>query len=107
MHWSRPGSTASEFYEDRFACEQQAASSYPTMLTQIMTNPGVNMPNTQQTQTNCTSYGGQINCTSQPTGLNASIYNRPPSYMTVDANAGNRDRAVQSCLMSKGYSQSR
>jgi len=101
--WSKPGGSEQQFYADRYECEQQAAGSYPSAPQQVMTSPGVSMPQQQTTQTNCQMYGNQMQCTSQPTGANTAIYNRPPQYMTVDANAGGRANAARSCLMAKGY----
>lgn len=101
--WSKPGGSEQQFYADRYECEQQAASSYPNAPQQIMTSPGYTAPQQQNTQTNCTMYGNQMNCNSQQSGINTAIYNRPPQYATVDANAGARGNAARSCLMAKGY----
>lgn len=101
--WTKPGGSEQQFYADRYQCEQQAANSYPTAPQQVMTSPGVNMPQQQNTQTNCQMIGGQMQCLSQPVGVNTAIYNRPPQYATVDANAGARGNATGSCLMAKGY----
>ena len=98
------GGTEASFYRDRYECEQEAARSYPPQMVQQQTSPGVNVQPSQNTQTNCTTYGNQINCTSTPQGANASIYNRPPSYITLDANEGSRANSFRSCLFARGYS---
>lgn len=97
------GGTESSFNRDRYECEQEAARSFPPQMVQHQTSPGVNVQPSQSVQTNCTRYGNQVNCTSTPQGVNASIYNRPPSYVTLDANAGSRGNSVRSCLFARGY----
>jgi hypothetical protein len=99
--WWRANTTEAEFNRDRFACEQAAASAFPMVAGQVMTSPGVNAAPPPTTCT--TGYGGVVTC-SRP-GLDASIYNRPPTYATVDANAGNRGQHAQSCLLARGYSR--
>lgn len=101
--WSRTGSNESEFRQEAYDCQQQAAASYPSAFVQQQTSPGfVAAP--QPTTTNCTIYGNTANCQSQATGASAAIYNRPPSYMTVDANQGNRNGAYRSCMFARGWS---
>ena len=97
------GGTEASFNRDRYECEQEAARSFPTQMVQQQTSPGVNVRPSQSTQTNCTTYGNQINCTSSPQGLDTSIYNRPPSYITIDANARSRGNSITSCLYARGY----
>jgi hypothetical protein len=87
--WTRPNTTEPEFYQDRFQCEQQAASMYPTV---IASSGGSGIGTVQ---TNCTTYGSQTNCTTSP-----GITPRPIQY---DANAGARTGAINTCLRSKGY----
>ncbi len=87
----------------RFNCEQDAARMYPPVMVQRMTSPGYQPLPSQSTQTNCTSIGNQINCTSQPSGVDTSIYKQQPTYVTEDSNAISRNSAFQSCLSAKGY----
>jgi hypothetical protein len=102
--WYRPNTDESTFYQDRHQCEMQAASAFPAIMSQVQTSPGVRMPQQQETRTDCRPTGyGQVSCTTSPTGIDTSIYNRPPTYATVDANAKNRSGAAQSCLYAKGY----
>src|SRR5262245_25396209 len=57
--WSRPNTTEAEFHQDRFQCEQQAASMYPVVMRS--SGPGVQAPAT----TNCTTMPGmpaRTNC---------------------------------------------
>ncbi|MFZ2652784.1 MAG: hypothetical protein WA210_22010 [Burkholderiaceae bacterium] len=100
--WSRPNTSESVFYQDRYQCEQDAARAYPPAMVQSMTSPGFQAA-PRPSQTNCTSVGNQISCRSAPQGLDASIYNTPPTYVSEDMNVSNRNSAVQSCLFSKGY----
>jgi hypothetical protein len=89
--------------EDQYRCEQEASRAYPPNMVQRMTSPGVQMPS-RPTQTDCTQYGNQISCRSGAGGIDTSIYNRPPTYVTEDSNQGNRNASVRSCMLAKGYS---
>jgi hypothetical protein len=100
--WFRPNTTEAEFNRDRFACDQAAAAAFPMASTQVMTSPGVNAAPAPQ-QTVCTTNYGVVTCNTRPAGLDPSIFNRPPTYATVDANAANRGQHAQSCLMARGY----
>lgn len=102
--WSKPGSTQDGFYSDRYQCEQEAANNYPAAPVQQMLSPGYRAPTPTTTTTNCVNVGyGNVQCQSTQPGASAAIYNTPPTYTTIDANASNRSNAVRSCLMSKGY----
>jgi hypothetical protein len=103
--WWRANTTEAEFNRDRFACDQAAASAFPMVSSQVMTSPGVNAAPPAPQTTCTTGYGGVVTCNTQRPGLDASIYNRPPTYATVDANAANRGRHAQSCLMARGYTR--
>ena len=100
--WHGGPGGAAQFNQDSYDCQLQAANMYPAAMVQQMTSAGVNAA-PPPVQTNCSVIGNQINCNSNRVGADASIYNRPPSYMTVDANAGSRDGAVVSCLYARGY----
>lgn len=89
MGWSRPNTTEAEFYQDKFQCEQQAASAYPVNM--MATGVGYQTP----MRTSCTSYGNQVNCTTMP-----GMYT-PPAQM--DVNATSRAITFRNCLQSKGY----
>lgn len=86
--WSRPNTSEAEFNADRYACESQAAQSYPV---QMMYTPGPVTPS----QTTCQSFYGQVRCTTTP-GV------QYPGTQT-DMNSINRASAIRSCLQSKGY----
>ena len=102
--WGKPGGTEQQFFADRYQCEQQAASIYPAAPTQVQTSPALVMPQRQTTETDCRAgYGGQVNCTTRPSGIDTSMYSRPAQYITTDANASSRANAVSSCLMALGY----
>lgn len=101
--WAKQGATEADFFRDRYACEQQAASMYPPAPRQQMTSPGFQAP-AQPVATECVNVGGVIRCRSGPQGgVSASIYNQAPTYQTVDANQAQRAHAVRSCLLSNGY----
>ena len=88
---------------DRNQCEMDAARAYPVLMQQRMTDPGFQSTAPREQQTNCTTFAGQVNCRSAPTGLDASIYNRPPSYVSEDVNNIRRQAAFGSCMEAKGY----
>ncbi len=89
MGWRRPNTSEAEFYQDRYACEREAASMYPIVMRP--SGPGNQTP----AQTDCTSYGNQISCTTSP-----GSYVPAPQY---DSNANARSSAVSSCLEARGY----
>ena len=91
--WTRPNTSESEFNQDRYECQQQAAQMYPVMMVQRTNGVGYQT----SAQTNCTSYGSSMNCTT--TGGNYV----PPATVTEDSNLNNRNSAFGSCLNSKGY----
>ena len=84
--------------EDRYQCEMDATRAYPVALQQRMTSPGVQVAPNQSLQTNCTGYGAQLNCSTNRFGADASIYNRPPTYITEDVNLSRRQQAFASCM---------
>ncbi|MBI2783954.1 MAG: hypothetical protein HYX64_07755 [Gammaproteobacteria bacterium] len=88
--------------QDLYQCEQEAARSYPPNLVQRMTSPGFQAA-PGATQTNCTSYGNQLSCQSGAGNAGASIYNRPPTYVTEDANLPSRKTSTRSCMVARGY----
>jgi len=88
--WSRPNTTEQEFYQDRFQCEQDAASMYPVAMSQTSYGNGYQAP----TQTNCQTYGNNTNCSTTP-----GVF-IPPVKTVQDANGLNRAMAIRSCLQS-------
>jgi len=89
MGWTRPNTSEAEFYKDRYECQREAASMYPIAMRP--SGPGYQAP----AQTDCTSYGNQISCTTTP-----GSYTPAPQY---DSNATARSSAVSSCLEARGY----
>jgi hypothetical protein len=102
--WDRPNTSEAVFFQDRYQCEQQAAITFPPVMVQKATSPGFQAA-ASPTQTNCTSQGNQISCRSAQVGLDSSVFNRPPQYVTEDANISNRFSLIRSCLNSKGYTR--
>lgn len=89
MGWVRPNTSEAEFYQDRYQCEKEAATMYPVAMRP--SDPGYQAP----AQTNCTSYGNQISCTTTP-----GPYFSAPQH---DANANARSSAIGTCLQARGY----
>jgi hypothetical protein len=88
----------------RYQCETDATRTYPVLPVQRMTDPGFQAPNQQRTQqTTCSGFGAQMVCRTAPTGVDTSIYNRPPTYVTEDANLRNRQSAFASCMEANGF----
>jgi hypothetical protein len=87
--WTRPNTTETQFHQDRFACEQQAAGMYPVAM--APSGIGYQMPAT----TTCSTYGNQTNCTTTP-----GMYTPPPQS---DVNGVARAASIRSCLQARGY----
>lgn len=87
MGWTRPDTTASQFYQDKMSCEQQAVQMYPPVYAQnTYSSP---------TMTSCQSYGNHVECMTNPGVISAG-----PGY---DVNGVSRNMAVGDCLRSRGY----
>ena len=91
------------FAVDRNQCEMDAARAYPVLMQERMTDPGFQATAPRSQQTNCTTFAGQVNCRSTQAGGGASIWNRPPSYVSEDVNTMRRQAAFGSCMDAKGY----
>jgi hypothetical protein len=92
--WSRLGTTEQQLNADKLTCEQDAARLYPV----IHDAPVSYRPTApSKLDTSCVQQSGFNNCdTAGGAGTPASAVNR-------DANGYDRDAAVKSCLVSKGY----
>ena len=88
MGWTRPDTTAQQFYQDRQECEQAAVQMYPPAYA---STGGYQSP----AMTECRSFGAQVECSTMPGAYH-------PGPMT-DANAMNRNMAISQCLRGKGY----
>jgi hypothetical protein len=95
--WSKDGATQADFQGDRYQCNNEAARSYPPavitqQVTQGYTTAAYTTCNSNgdaySSNTNCTTTGGQY---------------VPPTYVNVDANAGNRAQAQRQCMFAHGY----
>lgn len=87
--WYHPNKSTSDFDSDKYACEREAAQSYPVQYSS---------QNNTSYDTNCTSTGGytrNTNCTTR-----SNSYAPPPT----DINKSNRSLAVSSCLRARGWS---
>jgi hypothetical protein len=89
--WQHPTANEAQFHRDRYECQMQTASAYPT--TQTAMGTGYQAP----TQVNCSTYGTQTNCTARP-----GVYVPPP---TQDTNAIPRAFAFDSCMRGRGYTK--
>lgn len=83
LGWVHPSKTESDFNQDRFNCEREAANSYPVQL-----SGGSRVYNT-----NCqNSGGGYAQCQTTSTS--------GPQY---DVNANSRAIAFSSCMRANGW----
>jgi len=89
MGWTKPNTTAAEFYRDRLQCEQQSLSMYPVAMTNL--GNGYQAP----AMTNCTAYGNQVSCMTTPGSYT------PPQQ--IDINMFKRSSAFSACMRSMGY----
>ena len=87
MGWTRPDTTAAQFYQDKMQCEQEAVQMYPPSYVR----------NTYQSpaMTSCQNYGSHVECMTTPGATYAQ-----PGY---DANGASRNMAIGECLRGKGY----
>lgn len=92
--WVHPTKSLEQFEHDKYACEVRASRLYPIMTVIESTGGGY----VDDGFPHCHShFGGYRTCYSR-----GPVY-VPPTYSTRDANEPARDRAVESCLFSKGY----
>lgn len=99
MRWHHPNSstTQADYQRDQYDCEMRAAQAYPAN----MVAQGGQTATFVQPTTNCTTYGNQTTCRTNP-----GVSNTTPVYY-VDVNANSRAYATRSCMAAKGYSFSR
>lgn len=94
MVWVNPNKSESDFYSDKYKCEREAASSYPSAMVSTPYTTGYQQP----AMTNCSSDGnGNMSCITTPGRYT------PPATMLVDANKNNRNEAFQSCMNADGW----
>ena len=103
--WQKYGATQDEFNRDAYQCQMEAARSYPTALVTRQITSGYTTPSQTYCSGTDSAYGmgnyaygnSNMNCTTTP-GQQVA-----PVTTTVDANAGNRTQAAQSCMYAHGY----
>lgn len=87
MGWTRPDTTAAEFYQDKMQCEQQALQMYPPAAARsTYQSPAM---------TSCQNYGNHVECMTTP----GAAYTQPG----YDVNGTSRNMAIGDCLRGKGY----
>ncbi|MHB1092617.1 hypothetical protein [Thiobacillus sp.] len=95
MVWVNPNKSESDFYSDKYKCEREAASTYPTATVNVPYTTGYQQP----AMTNCSGDGnGNMSCMTTPGSYT------PPATVLVDANKNNRNEAFRSCMYSEGWS---
>lgn len=87
--WFKPGATQSDYNQNIYACNMEAAHAYPPMLALQQVAPGYFTPG----YVRCGPYG----CWSGPG------YFVPPAMGTVDVNQDNRDQAANQCMQARGW----
>ena len=92
--WYHPYKGTNEFNQDKYTCIQQSAQAFPVVVKQSTYGTGYTSPS----HTTCSSYYGQMNCTTTP-----GTY-VPPVTSSVDVNEGNRTQAFNSCMIANGWS---
>ena len=91
--WDKPGASLAEFDQDSHQCNVTSYQAAPVNMQTKAYSQGYRAP----AQTNCTTWGNQTNCSTQP-----GTYT-PPVQSTVDANAAAREGIFDSCMQSKGW----
>lgn len=94
-----------EVRQDIAECRQQAFQEYPVAIVQTPT-----LPQSNGSTTDCYTYNGHTNCTTQSSG---GVWGIPPSWVTgpdgrpqgeaYDANRDARRRAGLICMQLRGY----
>jgi hypothetical protein len=92
-YYVKPGASTQDFNIDESACTNQATMMYPPVFTQVMVSAGYTTP----MQTFCSGSGYYVTCST----VGGDFV--PPVYATVDQNAGNRNGALDSCILARGW----
>lgn len=87
--WHKPGASEAQFHQDKFACESRAMQAYPQNMQPM--GQGYQGPS----QTNCTGYGNNLNCTTTP--------GRYVAPAVQDTNSIGRAGAFNSCMRGQGW----
>ena len=91
--WTHPSKSGTDFYAEKMACEQRAATIYPVLLVQRLVSAGYWTP----TKTDCTQEGKRSTCITTPSRFVA------PQYTTDDVNGPKRSGAIDDCLKAGGW----
>lgn len=91
--WQKYGATQADFNQDRYQCQMEAASAYPTAAVTQQIRAGYVGPST----TNCSNWGYSVTCSTTPGQVVA------PLTTTVDVNQDNRGQAAKACMYARGY----
>ncbi len=91
--WQKSGVSQQDFERDNYQCQIEAAQAYPVAMVTTQTSAGYLTPST----TNCYGSAGSASCITTPGRF------VPPTFMTTDVNAGNRDQTAGSCMRARGW----
>ena len=91
--WQKYGATQSEFNNDTYECQTEAARTYPAQMVTEQITSGYTTPS----NTNCYGNSKNINCTT--TGGQYV----PGVTSPVDVNANNRLQAAKQCMYARGW----
>lgn len=103
--WQKYGATPSDFNRDSYACQTEAARTFPTQVVTQQTTPGYTTPSTINCHGTGSAYGNSgyaygnsnVNCTTIP-GQHV-----PAVASTVDVNADNRTQLAMQCMYARGW----
>ena len=93
---------------DLYQCNNEAAIRFPPAIvssSSTQPNPYAALLNRQTTQTNCSTYGNQIDCTSTTRPNPYAVPSTTTTTTSTDVNKQNRDIFANQCLSARGWTR--
>ncbi|MDO9435242.1 hypothetical protein [Hydrogenophaga sp.] len=103
--WQKAGATDADFNREMYACETEAARTFPPYIIQRELKAGYTEPST----TRCSGSGSTQGSGSAVVRNTSSICTTTPGryvqpvIQTVDANVTKRSDTAASCMVARGY----
>ncbi len=103
--WQKAGASEADFNRDMYACEMQAARTFPPYFIQREVKAGYTQPSTTRCSGTNSTQGSGNNVVNNTNSICTTTPSRyvPPVIQNVDANASQRSDATTSCLYANGY----
>ncbi|MDO9435237.1 hypothetical protein [Hydrogenophaga sp.] len=103
--WQKAGASNADFNRDMYACEMQAARTFPPYYIQREVRAGYMVPSTTRCSGSNTTQGSGNAVVNNTNSICTTTPGRyvPPVIQDLDANATKRSDATTSCLYASGY----